>query len=344
MIRRLLAAALITILTSCAGKLEEPVSGSDFLLGTSCFITIHQVKGDADPEQLIEESFRIIAGMENRVSVNIENSEIARLNRSEGEPQSVSEDTFAVLSAARNMAELSGGRFDPTIGALVSLWGIGTDRASVPPDRELTQALNTINIGNLELMEDNLVSLNGDGTRIDLGGIAKGHAADLVREYLTDRGVTSGIINLGGNVLLIGEKSGGDSWRIGVQDPLEPRGEYLGILSVRDKAVVTSGVYERYFIYNGVQYHHILDTETGYPVSNGVVSATVVADDSMTADGFSTALFSLGIRKGIETAERIDGIEAVLVNDDQEVYMTSGLRGRFNLTTTKGYRIVSESE
>jgi len=248
------------------------------------------------------------------------------------------------LSAARNMAELSGGRFDPTIGALVSLWGIGTDRASVPPDRELTQALNTINIGNLELMEDNLVSLNGDGTRIDLGGIAKGHAADLVREYLTDRGVTSGIINLGGNVLLIGEKSGGDSWRIGVQDPLEPRGEYLGILSVRDKAVVTSGVYERYFIYNGVQYHHILDTETGYPVSNGVVSATVVADDSMTADGFSTALFSLGIRKGIETAERIDGIEAVLVNDDQEVYMTSGLRGRFNLTTTKGYRIVSESE
>ena len=229
------------------------------------------------------------------------------------------------------IAELSEGRFDPSVGALVALWGIGSDHAAVPSSVELNDVLAGVGYKSIRI-EDKAVYLDKTGMQIDLGGIAKGYAADCVRSFLLARGVKRAIINLGGNVLIMGEKPSGDPWKIGIQDPRELRGEYLGILSTDEKAIVTSGIYERFFMDDGVRYHHILDSSTGYPVNNGLISTTIVHQDSLMADGLSTALFSLGIEEGMALAETLDRyIGVIMVDEDNRVYISENLRNSFRL-------------
>jgi thiamine biosynthesis lipoprotein len=181
------------------------------------------------------------------------------------------------------------------------------------------------------------VFLEEEGMGIDLGGIAKGYAADISVDYLMEQGVDYGIINFGGNVYAFGEKYDSESWRIGIQAPGENRGSYVGIAEIRDKAVVTSGKYERYFVQDGVRYHHILSTEDGYPVRNGLASVTVITDRSLDADALSTLLFTLGLEEGIRRAEELEDVEAVFLTEEKIVYTTGGLREEFTISED-GYK------
>jgi thiamine biosynthesis lipoprotein len=180
---------------------------------------------------------------------------------------------------------------------------------------------------------------------LDLGAIAKGYAADEAARLLADEGVESGIIDLGGNIFVLGEKKEkpgkGASWRIGVQDPRADRGNYIGILSVKNKSVVTSGVYERFFEKDGKRYHHIFSTTSGFPAENNLLSVTIAADDSIDADALSTASFVLGWEKGRELIAGVKGAGGIFVFDDLSVRLTENLEGDFSLTAAEYHLTLS---
>ena len=168
---------------------------------------------------------------------------------------------------------------------------------------------------------------------MDLGAIAKGYTADEVKKVLLNNKINSALINLGGNVYAIGTNPDGDDWNIGIQNPLSTRGEYLGTISVTDKSIVTSGNYERFFIKDGIRYHHIFDPKTGYPAEEGLISTTIVSDKSIDGDALSTSTYILGLDKGIKLVESIKGVEAIFVTKDKKVYVTPGLKNNFKLTS-----------
>jgi thiamine biosynthesis lipoprotein len=325
---------LTLILLSCTPQsMSEPVSASRMLLGTTCVITIFDMKKPSAADRVLNESFVLIDDLEKRVSVHKRDSEISVLNRDRA--ARLSPDSLLILDKALAVARDSEGRFDPTVGRLVSLWDIGGENPRVPMQSEIDSVLPGISYRDIRRIEDgegdNVMILN-PASRIDLGGIAKGHAADLVSEHLKSSGVRSAIINLGGNVQLVGTKPDGSKWKIGIQKPDDSRGEFMGILNTPETAVVTSGIYERFFVWEGKRYHHILDTADGYPVDNGLQSLTVICSTSTEADGLSTALFAMGMEKAAAYAEERDDLDIIAVNADNEVWASSGIRKAFTLT------------
>ncbi len=184
----------------------------------------------------------------------------------------------------------------------------------------------------LELSAADKTVVLDEGMAVNLGAIAKGYAADRVEEYLRGQGIEKAILNLGGNIVAIGEKDHGTPFRVGLQHPFDSRNEYFGIASVSDKTVVTSGIYERNFEQDGVLYHHILDTQSGYPVDNGVVSVSVIAESSIDADALSTVLFVLGTEKGITLCDSLEGVDCIYVTDDWEVILSEGAGEMFKLS------------
>ena len=342
--KSILIAITLVAVASCGSGEKEPVTSSEFLLGTTCVITLLDWENEADPQDAISRAFESIRSMENLLSVNIETSDITKINRSGDSGYTPDPMVLDVLNLALDIAAFSDGRFDPSIGRLVALWGIGTEEAAVPDETHLKEALSTIDYKNIEISDTGRVSLLTPGASLDLGGIAKGYAADLVRDSLDCSGIRSAIINLGGNVLVMGKKASGDSWRIGIQDPREPRGEYLGIVQVSEKAIVTSGVYERYFVENGVHYHHILDTQTGYPVKNGVISTSIINSESVMADGLSTALFALGVEEGMELANTLDDTGVIMIDENNRVYITENLKDSFQLNSGSGYTLAGDQD
>ena len=317
---------------SCTRQAEStptsaaPESESELLLGTSCRITIYSDHEAAD----FTAAFDRIREIEQLMSRSIADSEISLVNERAGTGvyTQLSEDTLQVLKEALLIAGVSDGAFDPTIGPLVSAWGIGSDDARIPGEQEITDLLAYVDYREVEIDEaSGSVLLPRTGMALDLGAIAKGYAADAVREVLLDRGIGTAIVNLGGNVLTVGTKPDGSRWKIGIQDPLSDRGEYLAIATMTEHAVVTSGVYERYFIVDDVRYHHILDTETGYPVESGLLGVSIITGDSFLADALSTAAFSLGIERGMELVDSYEGTEAVFITTDKEILMSAGMTG-----------------
>lgn len=267
--------------------------------------------------------------IESRMSAFLPESDLGRLAESAGKsPAEISPDTFALLEKAKHYAQLSGGAFEPTIRPLTKLWGIGKKACFVPSEEEIAAAMSLVNWRSLQLKSGCRAYLEKPGQAVDLGGIAKGYAADEVRRILLENGVASAMINLGGNISAVGSRPDGSPWRIGVQNPFAPRGEFLGTLEVRDRTVVTSGVYERYFYRDGVRYHHILDPRTGKPVRNGLMSVTAVCGSSADADALTTALFVLGPQAGAPLL-RQSGADAIFVFEDYSFAATSGLRNSF---------------
>jgi len=320
------------LLTSCGKtKTSKPVTKTNFLLDTLIQITAY---GD-NASDAIDKAFDRINDIQNKMTASGDDSEIIEINNKAGKDfQKVSPDTFYVIKKGLYYSESSNGRFDITIGPLVKLWGIGTDKARVPSSAEIKNALGYVNYKNVALNEnENSVMLKEPGMAIDLGAIAKGYAADEAVRILKENGVKSAAADLGGNIYVIGEKPNGLPWKIGIQDPFDTRGNTFATVDVADKTLVTSGVYERYFIKDGRRYHHILDTSTGYPVDNGLVSVTIISDSSIDADGLSTAVFALGLKDGMKYVENISHIEAVFVAQNHTVYTSSGI-GQYNFTIT----------
>ncbi len=330
-------AVIFVGITGCQNDQVSLVSADHFALGTINKIEIESPRA----ESLLKGSFAILDAVEAKMSRNIKDSEVSRINDMSGtSPVKVSAETYFVIKKGLELSALSDGSFDITIGPVVSLWGIGTDHARVPGTVELKKALSLVNYKDVVLNDKaRSVYLKRKGMSIDLGAIAKGWAADRVYRYLVDNDVEKGIINLGGNVFVIGRKSNKRKWHVGIQNPEKTRGNYLGILSVSDEAVVTSGKYERFFVYKGKKYHHIFNTFTGYPIENDLISVTIIGRDSITADGYSTVVFSLGLKRGMKLVEETPFIEAVIITGEQNVYLSSGAKKIFSLSNPD-YRVV----
>ena len=208
---------------------------------------------------------------------------------------------------------------------MVNLWGIGGENPRIPSQQEISAIRHLVDFREIRLdTEGGEVSLNQPGMQLDLGGIAKGWIADDIADYLEANGARHVLINLGGNVRLLGGKPDGQPFRIGMQDPFDGRGNYLGVFTVEEGSIVSSGVYERYFEADGVRYHHILDTESGFPVDNGLAAVTVLSDFSMDGDALSTALFALGLEAGLELVMTLDRVEAAFVTMERDIVLTPG--------------------
>ncbi|MDR2160420.1 MAG: FAD:protein FMN transferase [Treponema sp.] len=309
---------------------------TEFVLGTVCSVDLYG-KGS---RRLYDRIFSRIREIEETMSANTADTELDRINRNAGlEPVKAGEDLLQVLEWAVHYAGTSGGAFDPTVGPLVRLWGIGTERERVPSGEEIAGALALVNWQDLVIdREEGTAFLKRRGMALDLGAIAKGYAADEAARVAVEGGIGRGVLELGGNILVIGSRSWNRPWRIGIQDPREGRGAYLGILLVRGRSVVTSGVYERFFEEGGRRYHHILSTADGCPVRNGLLSVTIVAARSVDADALSTAVFALGYEKGRRLVEAAPDTEAIFVFEDLRIRLTGGIRKDFSLTNRE-YRL-----
>ena len=335
---KILMIFVLILMTGCIQKEEGstdvtygPVSQNKYLLGTIVNITLY----DNPEQEIFDEIFTAIEKVETEMTINnAVSSEVIEINRQAGiDYVPVSEQTFEVIKTGLAYSNLGNGSFDITVGPLVKLWEIGFEGAHVPSSTEIEESLTHIDYNKILLDEENhAVKLEEAGMQIDLGGIAKGYAADVAASIVKKYGNQSAIINLGGNVYAYGEKANGDAFKIGVQNPFSPRGAYLGILSVKDKTVVTSGIYERFFEQDGTIYHHILDTKTGYPVENDIESVTIVTQSSMVADALSTMTFVLGVEEGLKIVESLDDVEALFITKDQKLYASSGFLENFELT------------
>lgn len=324
---KILAASLVLFFLACAliltlrPKQTEPVTRSDFLLNTFVTVTLY----DSEDTDILDQCMALCREYENRFSKTITSSEIYQLNHREaGEAVfPLTRDTAQLIREGIHYSRLSGGAFDLTIEPLSSLWDFTGTKAMLPPDEEIQAAVQRTGWQNLKLEGDTLTFLSPD-TTLDLGAIAKGFIADRLKEYLESRGVKSAIINLGGNVLCVGEKPDKTPFRIGLQKPFESHSETIASLNINDMSVVSSGVYERHFEIDGTNYHHILNPKTGYPYDNGLISVTIVSERSVDGDALSTTCFSLGLEEGMRLINSMEGIYGYFITDDYEIHYTDG--------------------
>ncbi|MDR2783319.1 MAG: FAD:protein FMN transferase [Treponema sp.] len=326
--------AVLMVLFSCAPLPPQ----SEEAFGTVCTVNLY----NAGTHSVYNAIFSRFREIEDHMSLNKDGSEIDAVNAAAGvTPARVSEDVFEVVDASLRYAEISDGAFDPSVGALVKLWGIGSDGARAPAQEEIDAVLPLVNYRNVTLDRDKqTVFLSRPGMTLDLGGIAKGYAADEAVKIIKKRGIQAALIDLGGNIFVYGKRNGKKTWRIGVQDPLGERNKGLGIVEIEgDATLVTSGVYERFLEIDGKRYHHILSTRDGRPVNNGLLSTTIIAKTSMDADALSTAVFALGYEKGVALVKSLApslGVEAIFVFEDKTVRTTANTAfarsARFTLT------------
>jgi thiamine biosynthesis lipoprotein len=328
---KLFRASLLCAGLAACSRQPQSLTRAEPLIGTLCSITLY----DTAKKEVFRKVFDRVREIENRMSVNLPESDIGRVNAAAGKfPVPVTEETLAIVERGLEFARLSGGAFNIAVGPLVTLWGIGTEHAAVPEDADIAAALRRIDFTQVAVNKtEKTIFLKEPGMALDLGAIAKGYAADEAARILRKEGIARGIIDFGGNILVLGSRGDGADWRVGVQNPVENRGQYFGIVAASDTAVVSSGIYERFFIApDGRRCHHILDTQTGHPVSKGLVQVTVAAKSSTDADAFSTTLFVLGLEAGMELAEKTEGIEAIFVTENKKLYATRGMKKIFSLT------------
>ncbi|MBO5912174.1 MAG: FAD:protein FMN transferase [Clostridia bacterium] len=306
----------VILLSFCScSRNVYPLSSTQIMMDT--VVTIRLYDGTDD---VLSGAMKLCKRYENLLSRTVEDSDIYKINHSNGQPVEVSDDTAELLRTALDIAEKSNGAFDPTVLPLVELWDV-TNSKTVPPITEIQTALQSVGYKSV-VLNGNTVTLK-NGARLDLGGIAKGFIADKLKIYLKENGVKSAIINLGGNTLLVGDKNGND-FSVGVQKPFGKQNELSATVYISDKTAVTSGVYQRYFEQDGKIYHHIIDPKTGHPTDNGISAVTVLTDSSTIADGLSTACLILGIEKGTELAKQY-GAELIFIDESGKITLTNGL-------------------
>jgi thiamine biosynthesis lipoprotein len=298
-----------------------PISKSTFMLNTVITISIY----DSKDETLLDKAFEVCKDYENTLSRTIDTSEISTLNNRPANQNTftLSDKTAQVLQKGLYYSELSNGAFDITIAPLSSLWDFTSETPSIPLASDLKQAAQYVDYKNVSL-KDNQISFKSPNTQFDLGAIAKGYIADKIKTYLTEQGVKSAVINLGGNILCIGNKPDGTPFKIGIQKPFEDRNETIGTMNISDLSVVSSGVYERHFIIDGVNYHHILNPKTGYPYNNGLISVTIISKLSVDGDGLSTTCFALGLDEGLKLINSTADTYAVFITDDYTLHYSEG--------------------
>lgn len=316
---KLLPLLLLSLFFSgCTRK--EPIHKSGFYFDTVISITLYDPSKTAE----LEHCFTLAEQYENYFSTSIPDSDISQINAAAPHSVPVHPETLELIQKGLSYAAVSKGKFDITIGKLAELWDFESEAPKLPNAAAVTKAAAAVDYRKVSV-NGNEVALTDPDAALDLGGIAKGYIADKMKEYLLSQGITSGLINLGGNVLTIGTKEDGSAYTIGIQKPFDETGASVASVSIKDQTVVTSGVYERYFEQNGTRYHHILDTGTGYPYDNGLLSVSVICNNSADGDGLSTSCFALGLTKGMELIESLEHTEAIFITSDGKLHCSSGI-------------------
>lgn len=295
--------------------------------------TVFQLKAyGPKANKAIEASFTRLDEIEQMASTTIDSSDISKINQAAGkEYVKVHPEVIKMLETAVKYSKLSNGVFDITVGPLVNLWGIGTDNERIPEDSEIESKLPLVGYNNISINEeDNSVKLLKEDMSIDLGGIAKGFAADEVVKIYKEYDIKGGIVSLGGSsVYTVGKKPDGTPWNVGIKHPRKDNDQdFVGIIGLSEQALSTSGDYERYFIKDGKRYHHILDPATGYPADSGVISVTIVVDSNipdcnMIADALTKTVFVAGVDTGLKFIDNIQGVSCMAITSDYKIYKSS---------------------
>lgn len=300
-------------------------SRSERLMGTTITVSIC----DPQADELLAHCFELLRSYEHRFSANDERSELMEVNHQAGiAPVQVHPDLFELIALGTLHSQAKNSFLNIAIGPLVQTWRIGFSDARRPAPEEIEQALLKIDPQQVQLDQENYtVFLKRPGMKIDLGALAKGYSADLIASYLRGKGIKDALIDLGGNILTVGQHPVKQQpWRIGIQNPVEKRGQHLLVLSVKDKSVVTSGIYERHLEVDGQSFHHIFDSATGYPVETDLASITIISDRSVDGEIWTTRLFGDSPTSILNTVESLPGIETLLVSQSGKIAYTSGLQ------------------
>lgn len=363
-IRTIMISATIAILTACSGRnvsMETEVSSevssenvvtsseltsenaSDdaeavrdvFAMDTYMTVKAYGSNGDAAVDAAVDEINRLDA----LLSTGKKDSEIGQINANNG--GQLSEDGAVLMERSLELYKSTNGAFDVAIYPVMKAWGFTDGNYQVPDADTLKATLELVDPSLIDYdKETSTVSFKKDGVQIDLGGIAKGYTSSRIMDIYKEKGVTSGLVNLGGNAQVFGTKPDGSLWRVAVQSP-DSEDEYLGVLETKDKAIITSGGYERYFEKDGVTYHHIIDPSTGYPADNGLISVTIVSADGTLADGLSTSLFVMGKDKATNYWKaHSDEFDMILLTDDEKLYVSEGIKDSF--TSDREFEIVEK--
>lgn len=317
----------IMVLTACNGIDTADIKGNtsnEAEKTVYAMDTVMTLKAYGEnAEKALEDAEQEIERLDSGLRRGNTESEIYKVN-SENSAE-VTEDTAKLVKDALEICSSTDGAFDISIASVMDLWGFYTKEFYVPNSDEISSELSRVDYKNISV-DNNVISVRNN-SQIDLGGIAKGYLSERIMEIFKNDGVDSGIISLGGNVQTLGKKSDGSNWKVAIQNPDDDT--YIGGLSISDKAIITSGGYQRFFEQNGVIYHHIIDPKTGYPANSGLKSVSIVSDSGTLADGLSTALFVMGLDKGSEYWRSHNGFEVVFVTDDNRIYITEGLNDIF---------------
>lgn len=318
----------------------KPTEDTQFLMGTVCTIRIYNKNKNA----ALEDGFDTIKKLAKEITVNQKGSEIDEINAQAGiKPVKVSPEIFELCKKAYYFSKNSDDSFDMAIGPITNLWRIGFPDAHKPTDAQIKQRLPLVNYKNVVLNEKKqTVYLKQKHMALDLGGIAKGFICDQVKKTLQKDGVTSAIIDLGGNIYVLGvSPTNHGDWNVGIQDPDASRGTAIGSLPAKNQTIVTSGIYERYLKVGNTIYSHLMDPKTGYPFQNNLLGVSIVTKYSTNGDALSTATFDKGLKDGLAYIEKKPDTEAIFITKDKKVYITSGLEGRFKLFKDSGYKMAN---
>lgn len=322
-------ALFILLASSCAAGIKE-YARTEVVLGTVCRIRILTEKTELESEGILDSAFTELERLESVFSANCrdgDTSELEKVNRLAGiAPLRVSDELYELVKTALFFAEKTDGAFNPAIGPLVKLWNIGFTEAAliqtddnpadkkkllVPEPEKINSILPLLDYRDI-ILKDNTVFLRKKGMRLDLGGIAKGYAADKTAALLIEAGIKNALIDLGGNILTIGKNPAGENWKIGIKNPIIGKTGSVMTVALTDTSLVASGNYERYFEQDGILYHHILDWRTGYPAKTDVNAVSVICKDSVFADALSTACFVLGSKNGKALLHSLPEIKAAV--------------------------------
>lgn len=281
----------------------------------------------SEAEQAVKESEKRIYELENELSATLEESDIWKLDNSDGKKVELYDDTITLIEKAKEIGDKTDGALDITVYPVLKEWGFTTGEYKIPEKNKIDELLKKVDYHNISI-EGKSVSLP-QKVQIDLGALAKGYTGDEIMKIMKDHGITSAIVSLGGNVQSLGSKIDGSSWKVAVRDPFYDDKD-MCIVDIIDKAVVTSGNYERFFYGDdGNKYWHIIDPHDGYPADNGLVSVTVIGDNGLECDALSTALFVLGYEGTLDFLRSNPQYDVILVTDDKKIYYTDGVEKNF---------------
>ncbi len=311
------------ILMTVAGCRKTPVSEKEtaeiFAMDTIMDLTVY---GESAPE-LLTEARQLVQKYEGLFSVNTRTSDVAKLNQSAGRAVQVSPETYELIQKSIGITKETEGLFDISIYPLVRAWGFTKGEYRVPEPEELGRLLEKVDASKIQLGPDNKVTL-AEGMEIDLGGIAKGYLSQKLTELFREGGAQAAVVSLGGNVQTFGKKPDGAPFIVGITDPSDGT-SLLGTVQVGEKAVITSGSYQRYFERDGKVYHHIIDKRTGAPAQSDLTSVTVIGGDGVTADSLATALFVMGKERAVQYAASHPEIQLVLVDTKSQIWTSEGI-------------------